>query len=131
MLEWQTSSYAERRPRLERSIFIRKVEETKTEESFLRIAFGLKDSLVPFLWNTVVDFSFQRKTKIQSELRFSLPSRSTRQPRCLDVGLACARHCPISANLKLALISTHICLTCYNSCVPNSLNFLFLYFEIP
>ena len=31
---------------LEWSIFIGKVEETKTEESFLRIAFGLKDSLV-------------------------------------------------------------------------------------
>jgi len=49
---------------LEWSIFIGKVEETKTEESFLRIAFGLKDSLVPFLWNTVAGFSFKRKTKI-------------------------------------------------------------------
>ena len=121
---------------LEWSIFIGKVEETRTEESFLRIAFGLKDSMVPFLWNTVAGFSFKRKTKIQSELMFSLPSRSTRQPRCLDVGLACARHCPISATLKLALISTHICLTCYNSyvinsCVPNNLNFLFMCFEIP
>jgi len=36
--------------------------------------------------NTVAGFSFQRKKKIQSELRFSLPSRSTRQPRCLDIG---------------------------------------------
>jgi hypothetical protein len=71
------------RARLEWSIFIGKVEEIKTEESFLRIAFGSKDSLVPFLWNTVAGFLFQRKTKIQSELRYSLPSRSTRQPSCL------------------------------------------------
>ena len=104
------------RARLVHGIFTGKSKEIKTEERIGGRAFGTEEIANHFLRNTVAGYRFHRKNQIQSDRLFSLPLRKPEATR------------PSHASKRgLSVINSYV----INSCVPNSLNFLFLCFEIP
>ena len=103
------------RARLVHGIFTGKSKEIKTEERIGGGAFGTEEIANPFLRNTVAGYRFHRKNQIQSDRLLSLPLRKPEATR------------PSHASKRgFSVINSYV----MNSCVPNSLNFLFLCFEI-
>ena len=104
------------RARLVHGIFAGKSKEIKTEERIGGRAFGTEEITNPFLRNNVAGYRFHGKNQIQSDRLFSLPLRKPEATR------------PSHASKRgFSVINFYV----INSCVSNSLNFLFLCFEIP